>query len=490
MWSAVFIISVAVCYYFKSSEYIFWIKHIQTMFVNIDYAEITVYSLFLSFPFAFFVRFGFWLDRDVFEENINKKMRKAKTKTKKDFQTNKKKPLEHRELDVFVGYDINKKPFFFPFGYLNYSGLIAGASGSGKTTTLMNFLDYAQKRNIKTIVINGKGSNSFNERVKKIYSNPCFVSILKKERSFNPFFGLNNSEKLNLLMQLSDFTEPFYKNKLIAFLLPVVSKFHDFGKFLDYAVTDQENMGNLYGVFVALKELDIWDQEKLINLSDDFDCLLFELAALQQPETTQAVGRLLLAAIKNHLGAKLFNNDKSPVFLIFEECSVYFSDVILNVINQGREAGAHTLLTTQALADLKKLHPELFRQVVGSCSNYIVQRLNDPDEAEYMAGLIGTDDYMDFTFQVDDDGSTGLGSARQTQEYIVHPNDIKNFKIGQGIVLSKVDGALHYININKEIFNDEKNEENEENKSDAIINDDDACNSYSGYKTAELRQRQ
>ena len=80
----------------------------------------------------------------------------------------------------------------------------------------------------------------------------------------------------------------------------------------------------------------------------------------------------------------------------------------------------------------------LLGQMLGNCNNYIIQRQNYPQDAEQLANIIGTFDQFQITSQVDiRAGTSGVGSVRQSKEFIIHPDEIKRLYQGEGIVVNK-----------------------------------------------------
>ncbi len=111
----------------------------------------------------------------------------------------------------------------------------------------------------------------------------------------------------------------------------------------------------------------------------------------------------------------------------------------MNLINQGRSAGIHAVLATQSISDIaKKGGDALVGQVLNNCNNFIIQRQNNHDDAEILSKLIGTRDSFQLTSQIDKlVNNRTVGSVRTAKEFIVHPEVIKGFRQGEGVLLNK-----------------------------------------------------
>jgi type IV secretory pathway TraG/TraD family ATPase VirD4 len=177
--------------------------------------------------------------------------------------------------------------------------------------------------------------------------------------------------------------------------------------------------------------------------------ILFILNPLLYPETSPLFGNLVIIDSKKAV-SNLFSQHQERIFFIFDEINVYASPSLLDLVNKSRSANVTCTLATQSLSDLDARAGEHFKeQIIENCNNYIVLRQNSAVNAEKWAQIIGTRSVMDLTYQVNPEGSTGLGSARRTREFLYHPDDIKSFKTGRAVFLSKDSGYHVAFNVYK-----------------------------------------
>ena len=169
----------------------------------------------------------------------------------------------------------------------------------------------------------------------------------------------------------------------------------------------------------------------------------FCLPTLQFPALAKTLGKVVINDLKSAANEQLAKAESArrPIYAVFDEFSVFAGEQVLNVINMGRSAGIHAVLATQSVADLGRATPEtpdhFTRQVFSSCNNYLVHRLNAPEDAQLVAELIGTRDGIEHTAQIDGMGATGLGSARRTKSFVVHPDSIKQLPRGEAVFVNK-----------------------------------------------------
>ena len=73
---------------------------------------------------------------------------------------------------------------------------------------------------------------------------------------------------------------------------------------------------------------------------------------------------------------------------------------------------------------MRKGDEALLGQILNNTNNYIIQRQNNPNDAEVLSNLIGTEPCFEVTSQLSvKQGGTRLGSVKQTREFIIHPDE-------------------------------------------------------------------
>jgi type IV secretory pathway TraG/TraD family ATPase VirD4 len=144
----------------------------------------------------------------------------------------------------------------------------------------------------------------------------------------------------------------------------------------------------------------------------------------------------------NDLKAVIDRNNNKKIFTVFDEFSVFAGEQVLNLTNMGRGKGVHAIFGTQGLADLDKVD-KVFRSQILNCANTLIcHRLNDQESAEAVASWIGTIDNFTVTAQLNIKlGEGGVGSVKQSKEFIVHPDSIKQgLQTGEAFYITKVGG--------------------------------------------------
>lgn len=377
---------------------------------------------------------------------------------------------------------------------------VVGTTGAGKTVALSNFVKSAVDKNYPLVIIDGKGDTNKDSLLDIVYR----LAPLRKKYivnlndplhsdKYNPFQNTSPTTVKDMLINISEWTEEHYKKNTERYLLRVINmlskynvklSFHSIlksipcEKFLTSSaelaklevITKEEHMLNVelakassaiaesatarfstiaeseVGTIFNAEGVDIYTalQENAI--------IVFILNPLLYPETSPAVGRLALIDARKAV-SKLFFDERRK-FFIFDEISSYTDTSLLDLVNKSRSAHVTCVLATQSLSDLDTISNSFREQIIENCNNYLIMRQNSAKNSEDLANIIGTRNSLQVTYQLQNQGNfgaseTGLGSARRTQEFIYHPNEIKSLAMGQGIFVSKDLNFHSRIYINK-----------------------------------------
>lgn len=393
----------------------------------------------------------------------------------------------------------NNAPVWLMDQDANLHTLIVGTTGSGKTTALANIIESAIKREQMLIYVDGKGDLDLASRVEqyaKAQGRPFYrFSMIGDSVKYNPLATGGYTSKKDRIIELRDWSEDHYR-KLAEGYLQMVFRILDragidvdLANLAHYMDTDElyllvrdigdktladeinrqqqaekdisslrSEIQNFIGSEIGhLFQTAQTDESETLTLAKAFDeqaVVYFCLQPLAFPAYANTLGKLIINDLKaiasEQMGATEPNQEKSKIFAIFDEFSIFAGEQVINLINQGRSAGIHAFLSTQSLSDLGAVGGEHFTgRILNNCNNYIVQRQNNPDDAETLASVIGTQDSNQYTVQIGDQGFEGNGSLRPTKEFIVHPDQIKRLKQGEAFYINKQRFSVQSITIRK-----------------------------------------
>jgi len=389
--------------------------------------------------------------------------------------------LQHPENGTALGVDTDGKAVILTDEELNGHCLVLGATGAGKTTTLMNFVESVLMRKIPLILVDGKGEREFADKVRKLAlkcGRKFYLFTMADDGSsmhYNPLRHGNFTELKDKLISITEWTEPHYKLMAERYLQSAVRVLMLANENIDlvnvsekvepekleiavkrlpenissrtYSIIDEseKDIGGLINRLAVFSESEIGylledtqdnNTIDLIGAIEENAVVFFSLDSLRFSEYSRLLGKLIVIDLKT-TAARMFGEGKK-IYSIFDEFGVFAGPQVTNFINKSRGAGFHVILSTQELADLRiDGKTELMEQILGNTNVKIIHRQDVPASAELLSSLIGTEDDMTVTYQVNNVGTTGMGTIKEERSFIVHPDEIKRLEVGQTFILKK-----------------------------------------------------
>ncbi len=190
----------------------------------------------------------------------------------------------------------------------------------------------------------------------------------------------------------------------------------------------------------------------LLDAIEEGAAVVCSLDAQAYPELAKQVGALLIQDLISI--APLRGGAPRLAHIVIDEFSALDGAAVVALFARGRSAGLGVTLSTQELFDMRKVDPAFEAAVVANTAIKIALHQAFPESAEAIAAMIGTRRTWKETVQVetasalwgwDRAAATGMGSLREVDEYVIHPNEIKRLPRGQAIVLTKQPCAVHRV---------------------------------------------
>ena len=179
------------------------------------------------------------------------------------------------------------------------------------------------------------------------------------------------------------------------------------------------------------------------------DIVCLSLDAAGAPQTARTIGTLAvqdLCATFGRLARDGWGKERMcPVIL--DEFGALGTPRVADLYARARSAGGAVLLATQDLdADLEAVSPQFAASVRTNANVWLVLRQTRGEAADAIARDIGSRLTWKETVQVEDDwdalggmhAASGVGSLREVDEFILHPNDIKSLPQGGAYLVVKV----------------------------------------------------
>jgi hypothetical protein len=155
------------------------------------------------------------------------------------------------------------------------------------------------------------------------------------------------------------------------------------------------------------------------------------LSALASSEDVELMGRVIAQDLKQVAAWRLHLLDDghalAPILTVFDEfAALNEADQLTDLLLQARQALMPTVVSTQFLPETVSL-----RKACLGAGLLIVHRV-EAEDSEPIAAQFGTRRASEITHQIDfETGFSEKGSHRRVEKFNVHPNELRNFTTGQ-----------------------------------------------------------
>ncbi len=348
---------------------------------------------------------------------------------------------------------------------------IVGASGYGKTNLISMLQENNLKQNKPIIFIDPKGDMGALKTFKRLCeknNRPCYIFSEHYEDSIslNPVLEGSVSLVKKRIMDSFQWSEPYYKNQCKITLSKALNQIkkdgHQFTlkRIYDY-VCELQTKDNL-GLIVQLQEILESDFGKILSSDDGMTfsqirkeraCLYIGLSTQGYGETAVGIGKLFLNELLYNSYSSLIDNDSkanalsNPISVYFDEFGAIVTPEFIELQNKCRGAGIELTMAVQTAADINRINPELTQQIIENANNLFVLKQRLDEGSSFFSSHIGTLISKKLTYQTENGEAQSAGTVREVNELIVHPDIIKNLRIGQCVLLRQSPTQVNLINI-------------------------------------------
>lgn len=367
-----------------------------------------------------------------------------------------------------------------------------GTTGSGKTANILRYVENSIKKGQPTIIVDGKGGTkehdlaTVSQKLAKKYGRKVYLinqSDLSNTDPYNPFSDLSATEVKDMLVSMSEWESDHYKNLASRYwqiMLSIMIEYNIITTFESIILfSEPKNFLKVLDEIKKSGEIDDEKYRKAVNIANseagkqaeisisrsavvyegdgsklfgDRDHLGFNMRSAFEENAVvivllnefsygdfaRSTGQLVLEDIKSLISRLLKGEyEEQETLLVLEELGVYVNDGIEGLLNRSRSAGVKTIVSMQTTADVDKVNPDLTRQIIGNCNDFLIMRVSEQDSAETMAKLIGTEKGIQKTSRTSEGMSTGESSNKLVDQFRISPNEIKNFPSLFGIYYTK-----------------------------------------------------
>ena len=402
------------------------------------------------------------------------------------------RPLEHVAGFVNLGWLMNGARRVSMGAERTMHTHIVGASGAGKTEALKRIIEADIKSGHPVIWIDGKGAEenaAWFASMALHYNRAKDLRLFMPSRklgSYNPLRHGDATEVKDRLVSSFDWSEQYYKGRaqviLQAALRALLSQKRSF-TMDDLAIALEPGRDGFSHLLarstdaIANEHLAAFakdkDWQQAVSKARD-DLALFvsstygemltisrhaldfsdiythrQIAYVQLPvglstEFMRYLGKLMLSDL-NSLNSAIATGGVPKVqglcSIVIDEFGNFVTQQFITLLREARSQNFAITIAHQSLGDLRALTPEASDQIQGNTNTKIILQQPAHADADNWAKLIGTRHAVEQTYQTEKgllgEGLSGRGSLRQTHQFIVEPDVIKNLKQGRAVFVRK-----------------------------------------------------
>lgn len=394
---------------------------------------------------------------------------------------------------VFCGVTKSKEKIFIKPRQRSMHTQVIGTTNAGKTESVIlpwAIQDLEQGRGL--ILIDGKADRGIldklyayavragRQRDFRLFS----LSHVDESHQFNPLIGGTTEEISERVFNSFEFENPHYRSiqfSVFSQFMRIFAAINEVPTFLKLhqAITDpdclaaratkmedpelkrwldgfsssptKERLENTSGLVAALSHFSFGKSACLFNTENPAITLekalkenliiYFQLPVLLSPFLGKATGKLVLQSLQAAVANRHRNPGKQPFYSVFlDDFTEYLYPGFVSILNKSRSANIGVVFAHQALGDIKTLGDPIANSILTNANLKVFMRGNDPDSAEYFSKVIGTSKTVKYTERTKKGfwkaENTGDASAREVDEFIVHPNRFKNeLGVGEAIMV-------------------------------------------------------
>ena len=168
----------------------------------------------------------------------------------------------------------------------------------------------------------------------------------------------------------------------------------------------------------------------------------FSLNANAYKVQARAIGLIAMQDIQQVGAGRQLDRSRSqtPAYIYADEFYNFAYEGFVDAVNKLRDANLSMALFHQSMSDLNRISPEFAQGIWDNTRNRVVLFQSDSDLCENLGASVGTRKNVANTVRRSTDGflnqqSMLESSTREVDEFILHPNQIKNLKMGQAYLV-------------------------------------------------------
>lgn len=410
---------------------------------------------------------------------------------------------------IALGTDtITRRPVWLHLDQLRKHTLILGATGSGKSNTLSWLTTRAIRAGFGAIVLDMKGDPHLRDRLQteaRLYGRPFLLFRIEDDadnRLYNPLRRGDATSTRDRLVAAQSFSDDFYRGlfashaKVVLDTLDAVGieptittlrhywdppelkglirrlppeRKRDLVRYLDRLPPQQ--IENLISSRARLDE--IADTRAAARLrgglpAHEIDLaravasraiVLFSINADSYPGAAAMLGNLILQDLVGLVGELRQARQTAHAVCAVDEFGMLPGEQLGRLLSTARDVDLPVLLAGQDLAQLRRVSEHFEAEVKANVCAVIAHRQSEPDSAEQIARICGTEEVVEQTQQIDrrrgvaprrfaePHDQTGAGSQHFERRFRIGPDEVKDLDTGYAALRTAHPAAVHLVRV-------------------------------------------
>ena len=370
------------------------------------------------------------------------------------------------------------------FRYIDFkiNTLVMGTTGQGKNVLLDTIINERLSAKMPVMYIAPKGDKDDIVKfqlLNRLHNRPAYVvsDFIANSDTYNPIANGTVSAIVERIHKSFEWSEQYYSDCSYTALIEAVSVIKgELNSFSENRRKELENISfegnstptfqkievvlrslhdsgsqeeqNISGLINKINKINTSSFGKILNseealtiskIRNEQNSVIYSISNLKFPDISRMIGRIITLDLQHYV-AEVYELDSSqrnsliPMAVVVDELGAVATESFSSAFNQFRGARMNMIAGFQCLADLDKVNTLFKRVIISNSNNFFIGLMKDPDEAEFLAKMIGTKGAKKMTHKMENEEELEIGSSRDGHEFVISPDLFKNGNTGKFVV--------------------------------------------------------
>ena len=165
------------------------------------------------------------------------------------------------------------------------------------------------------------------------------------------------------------------------------------------------------------------DPVSMMDSKKEGAVFMLDLDGLMYKDFSHALGTMAVSDMRTMIS--LEENVETRKLIVFDELSVFFSELLPDIYSQASGFGYQPVAGSQSLSDMDRISPDLAERMIENTQIFGFLLQNSAKDCERCSQIMGTRKASEVTRRLDGASFEGTGSSKVIQKFKVHPDKIR-----------------------------------------------------------------